>query len=53
MNNTRTLSIGDSYNDLPIPVRIDQSVLVQKPDGIKADIELSNIYKAVDIEPQG
>jgi len=49
----RTIGIGDSYNDVPMLAKVDQPVLVQKPGGIWADIELAGIHKADGIGPQG
>jgi mannosyl-3-phosphoglycerate phosphatase len=53
LGNIRTLGIGDNYNDVPMLAKVDQPVLVQKPDGVWADIDLPNIYKAEGIGPQG
>ncbi len=49
----KTVGIGDSPNDAPMLAVVDVPVLVQKPGGRWANIELANIYRADGAGPRG
>ena len=50
---TKTIAIGDSLNDLPMLSAVDIPVLVQKPGGIWEGIDIPNLYRVEGIGPDG
>ena len=48
-----TIGIGDSQNDLPMLVAVDIPVLVQKPDKLWEEIDLTTIRKVPGVGPEG
>jgi mannosyl-3-phosphoglycerate phosphatase len=49
----KTIGIGDSLNDLPMLLKVDEPVLVQKPEGTWERIGLPQVYKIDGIGPEG
>jgi mannosyl-3-phosphoglycerate phosphatase len=48
-----TMAIGDAPNDLPMLAMVDRPVLVAKPDGSHADLELDGLIREPGIGPKG
>lgn len=49
----QTIAIGDSQNDLPMLAAVDIPVLVQKPNRLWEEIDLTAIRKAPEVGPEG
>ena len=48
-----TIGIGDSQNDHPMLAAVDVPVLLQKPGNRWEEVNLTNIYKAEGVGPEG